>query len=200
MWLTTAGFRALKWFAHEFLLLSIRPLAASIPASLCRLIGCTVVVAILHVELQNGLVPNTLAAIAQCVVVGLTAILFGNVAKEFAFDLCARFVTWSGRPFPRRGLTVTGRKFYEIHYRDGTWTRHETGSAGTFCEWTEPDGCCNRIEVRPIPVLKRVQGPPHLHANSADRNGVELTVSRTFVQGHWPPSCDSCLELHVRSN
>jgi hypothetical protein len=94
--------------------------------------------------------PNTTAALIQVGVAVLTAVLFGNIAKEFAFDLCARLILWSGRSFVRNGLTVGGKTFSEIQFRDGTWVRSETGSTGTFCEWRQQDGRCNRFEVRSI--------------------------------------------------
>jgi hypothetical protein len=59
----------------------------------------------LRVELRDGLLPNATAAVIQLGIAGLTAIQFGNVAKEFAFDLSARFTMWWGRPFVRNGLT-----------------------------------------------------------------------------------------------
>lgn len=148
--LAAGVFHALKWFLHEFLLLAFRAAAGSRLTGLCRITGCLVIVLTLHAELQNGLLPNTTAALIQVGVAVLTAILFGNIAKEFAFDLCARLILWSGRSFVRNGLTVGGKTFWEIQFRDGTWVRNETGSTETFCEWTQPDGRCNRFEVRLI--------------------------------------------------
>ena len=148
--LTAGGFHALKWFVHEFLLLTVRPAAGLRLASLCRVIGCVVIVASLRVELRDGLLPNTTGAAIQLGVAGLTAILFGNVAKEFAFDVFARLTLWSGRTFVRNGLTASGKTFWEVQFRDGTWMRCETESTETICEWTVPDGRCNRLEVRSI--------------------------------------------------
>jgi hypothetical protein len=148
--LATVGCHALKWFAHEFLLLTIRPAAGSRFASLCRVIGCVVIVASLRVELRDGLLPDPAAAVIQVGVASLTAILFGNVAKEFAFDLFARLTLWSGSSFVRDGLTASGKTFWEVQFRDGTWMRCETESTQAMCEWTEADGRCNRLEVRSI--------------------------------------------------
>jgi hypothetical protein len=142
----SAAFRALRWFVHEFVV-SVQPVATSKPGSLCRLVGCAVIVAVLRVELGNGLLPSPTAAVIQFGVACLTAILLGNIAKEIAFEICARFVTWSGRSFVRNGLTPGGNTYCEIQFTDGTWMRCEMGSAGTFYEWTEPDGRCNRIEL-----------------------------------------------------
>jgi hypothetical protein len=142
------GFHALKWFVHEFLLLTVRSPAVSRLTGLCRVAGCLVIVLSLRVELRDGLLPSTTAALIQLGVSGLTAVLLGNVAEEFAFDLCARFIVWSGRAFLRTGLTVGGKTSREIHFRDGTWMRSETASTWTSCEWTEPDGRCNRVELR----------------------------------------------------
>ncbi|HVN45297.1 MAG TPA: hypothetical protein VMT66_08585 [Steroidobacteraceae bacterium] len=148
--LASVALHALKWFVHEFLLLTIRPTASSRFANLCRVAGCVVIVASLRVELQDGLLPNTPATIIQLGIAGLTAILLGNVAKEFAFDLSARFTMWRGQPFVRNGLTVGGTTFWEIQFTDGTWMRFEKESTQTICEWTAPDGRCNRLEVRSI--------------------------------------------------
>jgi len=141
---------ALKWFAHEFLLLTIRPAAGSRVASVCRVIGCVVIVASLRVGLRGGLLPDTAAAVIQVAIASLTAILLGNVAKEFAFDLFARLTVWSGRTFVRTGLTSSGKSFWEAQFRDGTWMRCETQSTQAVCEWTQRDGRCNRLEVRSI--------------------------------------------------
>jgi len=147
---TAAAFHALKWFVHEFLLLTIRPAAGSRLATLCRVTGCLVIVASLRAELQDGLLPSTAAAAIQLGAAGLTAILLGNVAKEFAFDLAARLTTWRGHAFVRSGITVAGNPFWETQFRDGTWVRCETEAARVICEWTEADGRCNRLEVRAI--------------------------------------------------
>jgi hypothetical protein len=143
-----AAWRALKWFSQEFLLLTMSPAAGSRLANLCRVIGCVVIVASLRVELRAGLLPNTAAAVIQVGVASLTAMLFGNAAKEFAFDLAARLTMFCGHAFVRKGLTMDGKTFWEIQYKDGTWMRFETRSRQAICEWTEPDGRCNRLEVR----------------------------------------------------
>jgi len=145
--LVTGGLRVLKWFVHEFLLLVIRPAAGAGLAWLCRLVGCLVTAMSLGAELREGMLPNHAAAVIQFGLAALTAILLGNVAKEVAFDLCARCVVWSGRAFVRNGLTASGKTFWEIQFRDGTWLRCEAGGASTSCEWTEPDGQCTRLEL-----------------------------------------------------
>jgi len=150
MRLAAVAFHALKWFVHEFLLLAVHPRAGSRLGSLCRITGCLVIVLCLRVELRNGLLPDATAALIQVGLAGVTAVLIGNVAKEFAFNLCARFIVWSGRTFFRTGLTVGGNSFWELQFRDGTWLKAETASTGMSCEWTEPDGRCNRFEVRSV--------------------------------------------------
>jgi hypothetical protein len=148
--LAAGGFHVLKWFVHEFLLLTVRPAAGSRLASLCRFIGCAAILASLRVELRDGLLPSTTGAAIQLGIAVLTAILLGNVAKEFTFDLFARLTLCSGRAFVRSGLTASGKTFWEVQFRDGTWMRCETESTQAICEWTERDGQCNRIEVRSI--------------------------------------------------
>jgi len=148
--LATGVLRALKWFVHEFLLLTLRPAAGSRLANLCRIIGCFVIVASLRAELRDGLLPNITAAVIQLGAACLTAILFGNAAKELAFDLAARFTVWWGRAFVRSGLTMGGQTFWEVQFRDGTWIRCERESMQAVYEWTEPDGRCKRLEVRSI--------------------------------------------------
>ncbi|HXY96461.1 MAG TPA: hypothetical protein VEH00_05755 [Steroidobacteraceae bacterium] len=145
-----AGLAALKWFVYEFLLLTILPAAGSRLASVCRVTGWIVIVASLRAELQSGLVASTGGAVLQVGVAGLTAILFGNVAKEFAFDLCARLTLWRGRAFVRDGVTMSGNRFWEIQFRDGTWMRWEREGSQATCEWTETDGRCRRLEVQAI--------------------------------------------------
>jgi hypothetical protein len=110
-------------------------------------------------ELRNGMLPNPTAAVIQFGVACLTAILFGNVAKEFAFELCARLVNWSGRSFVRNGLTLGGNTYCEIQFSDGTWMRSEMGPAGTFYEWTEPDGRCSRIALLDRMSCPRIRSP-----------------------------------------
>ena len=146
--LTAGVVDALHWFVHEFLLFGIRPATGSRLASLCRLLGCLVLVVILRLELRNGLLPDTTAAIIQLGVAVLTALLVANIAKEFSFDVCARLTMWSGCAFVRKGLTVGGTTFWEIQFRDGTWMRYEMRSTGTSCEWTDADGRCNRVDLQ----------------------------------------------------
>jgi len=160
--LATGVLRALKWFVHEFLLLTLRPAAGSRLANLCRVIGCFVIVASLRTELRYGLLPNITAAVIQLVAAGLTAILFGNAAKELAFDLTGRFAIWWGRAFVRSGLTIGGKTFWEVQFGDGTWIRCEREPMQAVYEWTEPDGRCNRLEVR-SPDLEK--NPPYLLEN-----------------------------------
>lgn len=148
--MATVGLYALKWFVREFLVLTLGPAAGSRLANVCRVAGCVVIVASLRVTLRNGLLPNTAAAVIQLGAAGLTAILFGNVAKEFAFDLAARFTLWRGRAFVRRGVTVGGRTFWEIQFRGGTWMRCETDLTRATCEWLDPDGRCKRLELPSI--------------------------------------------------
>ena len=96
------------------------------------------------------MLPSTIAAGTQLAIASLTAVLFGNVAKELAFDLAARLTLWRGRPFVRNGRTVGGKTFWEVQFTGGTWMRFETASRQVICEWTEPDGRCNRLEVGSI--------------------------------------------------
>lgn len=145
--LAAGGCHASRWFVHEFIVAAIRPAADSTCARICSLVGCVVILAGLRAELREGLLPNTSAACIQLGVAGITAILLGNVARELAFDVSARLTLWSGRAFIRTGLTVGGRAFWEIQFRNGTWMRSENGAALAFCEWTEPDGRCHRLEV-----------------------------------------------------
>ena len=143
--LVAVAFHVLRWFVHEFLLLRIHSAVGSGLTNLCRIAGCLVIVLSLRVELRDGLLPSTTAALMQVGIAGFTAVLFGNIAKELAFDLCARFIVWSGRVFLRTGLTVAGNMFWEMQFRDGTWIRGETATTGTCCEWIGPDGRASRV-------------------------------------------------------
>jgi hypothetical protein len=53
--LVSGGVHVLNWFAHEFLLLVIRPPAGSGLARLCRLVGCLVIAVSLRAELREGM-------------------------------------------------------------------------------------------------------------------------------------------------
>ncbi len=149
--LTGAGANLLRWFMHEFLLPTPPACAGARLANVCRPAGCAVILASLCAELQAGLLPNVAAAAIQLGLAGLTAILFGNIAKEVAFDIAARCTLWCGRPFVRQGVSVRGRTFWEIQFRDGTWLRYEMGATRAICEWTERDGRCSRLELQPLP-------------------------------------------------
>jgi hypothetical protein len=78
----------------------------------------------------------------------LTAVLIGNIAREWMFGVCTSVATLMGRAFYRAGVTIGGRTFLEIHYPTMTWLRCECGADGFSCEWTEPTGRCNRVDVR----------------------------------------------------
>lgn len=149
--LLNGGFQAARWFAREFLALAPATAAESRLAVVSRVLGCAVIAVSLRAELQAGLLPTAPAAAIQLALAALTAVLFGNVAKELGLDLVARLATWRGREFVREGITLGGRTFWEVQFTDGTWARCETEPSRLTCEWTEPDGRCKRLELRAAP-------------------------------------------------
>ncbi len=146
--LLKSGFQAARWFAREFLALAPVTAIDSRLAGVSRVLGCAVIAVSLRAELQAGLLPTVPAAAIQLALAALTAVLFGNIAKEVALDLVARLAIWRGREFVRTGITLGGSRFWEVHFTDGTWARCETAPSQLTCEWTEPDGRCRRFELR----------------------------------------------------
>jgi hypothetical protein len=78
----------------------------------------------------------------------LTAVLIGNIARELMFVLCSSVAAFRGHAFHRDGVTIGGRTFREIQYPTMTWVRCECGTDEFSCEWTEPTGRCNRVDVQ----------------------------------------------------
>jgi hypothetical protein len=141
--------RLLRWIAFEFLPLRLGAIGFRALATVCRLVGCGVALGILSVELRASATPGVAMLVLVWVASALTAVLIGNFAREWTFELGSRLVTSSGHTFCRTGVTLGGRAFLEIHYPGGTWLRCEFGPADSVYEWTDPNGRCNRLETRP---------------------------------------------------
>lgn len=93
-------------------------------------------------------------AVLQVALAGITAVLIGNVVKEFAFALSDLAMTAAGRPFARKTVTLTGRRVAEISFPGGTWIRQESWHGGAAWAWTERDGSCTRIESPAMTVSR----------------------------------------------
>ena len=78
----------------------------------------------------------------------LTALLIGNIAREWMFAVCTSVATFMGHAFHRVRVTLGGRTFLESHYPTMTWVRCEYGADEFSYEWTEPNGRCSRVEVQ----------------------------------------------------
>lgn len=140
--------RLLRWIAFEFLPLRVGAMGFPALATVCRLAGCGVALGILSVELRGSATSGAVMLILVWTGSALTAVLIGNCAREWTFELCSRLVTLSGHTFCRTGVTLGGRAFLEVHYPRGTWLRCEFGAAGSVYEWTDENGRCNRLETR----------------------------------------------------
>ena len=160
-YLATRAYWPLRWFAHEFLRISIRLDASSILTSLCRLFGVAIILAIVRFTLSGGLAPASVAALLQCGLAALLAVLIGNIAKEMAIELCAGAMRLCGRDFSRIGATLDGGTYRETLHVDGTWIRCVSRPAGSVCEWTDRWGACYQIVTGPRnSVLRRRRSAP----------------------------------------
>jgi hypothetical protein len=149
--ISLALIRLLTWIAFEFLPLRAEASAFRVLGTVCRLAGCGVALGILSVELRESVTTRGAMLVLVWAVSAPTAVLIGNFAKEWTFELCSRLVTLSGRTFFRTGVTLGGRAFLEVHYPRGIWLRCEFGPAGSVYEWNDANGCCNRLETEPCP-------------------------------------------------
>jgi hypothetical protein len=140
---------AVRWFAHEFLWIAARPSAAAVLISIARLVGLSILLAVGHLSMSDGLAPGMPQATTHFILALLLAVSLGNLAKECTVTLCARALALLGRDFLRRGATLDGKHFCETFYADGTWIRCESGPEATVCEWTDGSGAINRIVTRP---------------------------------------------------
>ena len=140
---------AVRWFAHEFLIIAIRRDASSVLIGVCRLIGCAAMGGVLWLTLSGGVSEGALPAAIQYVSSALLAIALGNVPRELAISVCAQAMGWCGRDFTRKGVMLNGKTYRETLHPDGTWFRCESGPEGTVCEWTDTHGACNRVVTGP---------------------------------------------------
>jgi hypothetical protein len=147
-----AGSRAVnglaRWFAFEVLPLPMSTKGYHVVGVACRLVACGVSLGILSVALQASTMAHGKALALLWAGSALTALLIGNIAREFMFVVCSSVTTWMGHAFHRDGVTLGGRTFLEIHDPTMTWIRCECGADEFSCEWTEPSGRCNRVDVQ----------------------------------------------------
>jgi hypothetical protein len=114
----------------------------------CRLAGCGVSLAILAVALQASAGSHGEVLVLLWAGSAVTAVLIGNIAREWMFGVCTSVATLMGHAFHRAGVTLGGRTFLESHYPTMTWVRCECGADEFSYEWTEPTGRCSRVEVQ----------------------------------------------------
>ncbi|HTC54751.1 MAG TPA: hypothetical protein VK700_22640 [Steroidobacteraceae bacterium] len=138
----------LRWVVCELLPLPMSTRAHHLVAAACRLAGCAVAVGILSVELQRSGASHGLVLACLWTGSALTAVLIGNIARELLFALSTSVATLLGQVFQRDGATLGGRTFLEVHYPTMTWIRCECADDEFTCEWTEPTGRCNRVEIQ----------------------------------------------------
>lgn len=141
-----------QWLVHEFLTPGSSRDGHAVLTTGARLVGCSAICGILRVELGRGLPAGVIPAVAYMALAGVTAVMLGNLAKEMAFTMCEALVTALGRVFSRRGCSLTGRRFHELHFPDGTWVRHEQQRQRIVCEWTDRLGRCHRVAIEPKPL------------------------------------------------
>jgi hypothetical protein len=137
-----------RWVVFEFLPLPVRTRGYHVLGAACRLAGCGVCVGIFSVELQAGAGSHGEVLALLRAGSALTAVLIGNIAREWMFGVCTSVANWMGHAFHRDGVTLGGRTFLEIHYPTMTWLRCECGADEVSYEWTEPTGRCNRVDVQ----------------------------------------------------
>ena len=166
-----AGSRAvnalMRWLVFEVLPLPMSTTGYDVVAVACRLIACGISLGILSVALQASAMAHGKALALLWAASALTALLIGNIVREFMFTVCASVVTWMGRVFHRRGVTLGGRTFLEIHDPTMTWVRCECGPDEFSCEWTEPSGRCNRVDVQLHANRIRVTTAPRINPTEA---------------------------------
>ena len=157
-----AGFRraglrvfwAVRWFAWEFLAISLRGDRSAIWVALSRVVGWLAICGVLHVALSGGVANDSFAAALQLTASAVLAIALGNLARECTVSVAAQLAVSLGREFWRKGATLDGRTYTEIFRIDGTWMRCVVGSDLTVCEWTDPYGACNKVVTRPTRASK----------------------------------------------
>ncbi len=157
---TQRGIYCIRWAVCEFLPLPWSSGSSQIVSMACRLVGCAAALGILSVELEAS--AGSHGAVLAMLWAGsaVTAVLIGNVAREWTFAFCSSVATWMGHAFHRKGFTLDGLSFLEIHYPSMTWVRCEYAADELSCEWTEPTGRCNRIEVLLRPPAIRILTAP----------------------------------------
>lgn len=105
-YLGTRAYWPLRWFALEFLGIAVKP---NVSAILGSLFGLAVILVVVRFCSSSGLAPSPLAAVLQCGLVAVIAVLMGNLAKELAIDLRAGTMRLYGRNFSRVGAERAGQ-------------------------------------------------------------------------------------------
>ena len=140
----TLAFNTLRWFAYEFVPMSVRNTLSSRVIDLCRLLAFVTIVSLMIFETRAFALSEWRTGWPVWVLDGILAILIGNIVKECAIWMSARLANAFGVNFHRRGVMLNGRRFSEVFRSDGTWRRCEFGDRETICEWTDRFGACSR--------------------------------------------------------
>ena len=160
-----------RWVLFEVLPLPVSTRGFHLVGVVCRLVGCTVSLAILTMELRASAASHGEVLALLWAVSVLTALLIGNVAREVLFGVCSSVASLMGRKFYRDGVTFGGRSFLEIHYPTKTWLRCECVADEISCEWTDPTGRCSRLDLqlRPDSAHSAKRRQPVMRMTTAPR-------------------------------
>jgi hypothetical protein len=138
----------IRWVVFEVLPVPVSTGGYQVVGAACRLISCGVTFRILSMEVQASADSHGGVWALLWMASGLTAVLIGNIAREWLFGVCSSLATFTGHSFQREGVTLSGRAFLEVHYPAMTWVRCESKADEFSCEWTEATGRCNRIDLQ----------------------------------------------------
>jgi hypothetical protein len=137
-----------RWVVFEVLPLPMSTTGYHVVGVACRVAGCGVSLGVLAVALRASAGSHGEELVLLWAGSALTALLIGNVAREWMFAVCTSVATFMGHAFHRAGVTLGGRSFLETHYPTMTWVRCECKADEFSYEWTEPTGRCNRVEIQ----------------------------------------------------
>ena len=137
---------SLRWFFHEFFVLSPSFDLTGVLTLLCRVLGGATIAGVLYIEWHGAFFERDhIVSLSYAGLYLLLAVMIGNVVKELCFGFCEQLVNWWGRAFMRHGVLLDGTAYREIRRPDGTWMRCESAAERTVWEWTDRHGACHRI-------------------------------------------------------
>lgn len=149
-------FHVLRWFAYEFLPVTLRTTVSSQVLNACRLLAFVTIVWLMMFQTRGLTLRGEWYAWALD---ALLAILIGNLVKECAIWVGARVVNSFGVDFHRQGFMLNGNSFSEVIRADGTWRRCEFSEHETVCEWIDTFGKSSRSVSGPRGDLRKAWRP-----------------------------------------